>query len=107
MLLIALAAEPVASLLGILPHSYIVALAGVAILPSFQNALEQAFGGKLRFGAVVAFVVAATPFSLLGITSAFWALVGGLGGVAHRRARRPAGRLARHRGEDRGSAGRA
>ena len=79
MLLIALAASPVTSLLGILPHSYIVALAGLAILPSFQDALERAFGGSLRFPAVVAFLVAATPFSLFGITSAFWALVAGIG----------------------------
>src|SRR6185436_15634127 len=78
MLLIALAAAPVTSLLGILPHSYIIALAGLAILPSFQDALERAFGGTLRFGAVVAFLVAATPFSILGITSAFWALVAGV-----------------------------
>jgi hypothetical protein len=78
MMVIALAAAPVTSLLGILPHSYIIALAGLAILPSFQDALERAFGGTLRFGAVVSFLVAATPFSILGITSAFWALVAGV-----------------------------
>jgi len=32
----------------------------------------------MRFGALVAFVVAATPFSLLGVTSAFWGLVAGV-----------------------------
>jgi hypothetical protein len=79
MLVIAVAAAPVTSLLSILPHGYIIALAGLAILPSFQDALERAFGGTLRFGALVAFLVAATPFSILGITSAFWALVAGLG----------------------------
>jgi benzoate membrane transport protein len=78
MLLIALAAAPVTSLLGILPHSYVITLAGLAILPSFQDAIERAFGGTLRFGALVAFLIAATPFSIFGITSAFWALVGGL-----------------------------
>ncbi len=78
MILIALAAAPVTSLLGILPHSYVITLAGLAILPSFQDALERAFGGTLRFGALVSFLVAATPFSILGITSAFWALVAGL-----------------------------
>jgi hypothetical protein len=78
MILIALAAAPVTSLLGILPHSYIITLAGLAILPSFQDALERAFGSTLRFGALVSFLVAATPFSILGITSAFWALVAGL-----------------------------
>jgi benzoate membrane transport protein len=78
MLLIALAAAPVTSLLGILPHSYIVTLAGLAILPSFQDAIERAFGTTLRFGALVSFLVAATPFAIFGITSAFWALVAGV-----------------------------
>jgi benzoate membrane transport protein len=79
MLLIALGAAPVTSLLAIMPHSYVVALAGLAILPSFQDAMERAFGGTLRFGALVAFLVAATPFSFLGVTSAFWALTLGIG----------------------------
>jgi benzoate membrane transport protein len=78
MLLIAFAAAPVTSLFGILPHSYIITLAGLAILPSFQDAIERAFGGTLRFGALVSFLVAATPFELFGITSAFWALVAGI-----------------------------
>jgi len=78
MLAIALAAAPVTSLLAILPHSYVITLAGLAILPSFQDAMERAFGGALRFGSLVSFLVAATPFSMLGITSAFWALVLGL-----------------------------
>lgn len=95
--LIAIAATPVASLIGVLPSSYIVALGGLAILASFQDAMERTFAGGLRFGALVAFLVAATPFSLLGITSAFWALVAGFVGsllterselVAHWRQRR-------------------
>jgi benzoate membrane transport protein len=77
-LFLALAAMPIASLLSILPKTYIVALAGVAILSSFQDALEKSFGGNLRFGALAGFIVAATPFSVLGITSAFWAIVAGL-----------------------------
>jgi benzoate membrane transport protein len=74
-LLIAAAAGPVVSLFGILPTAYIVSLAGLALLPSLQNAFEKAFEGKLRFGAVVAFVVSASPFTLLGIGSACWALM--------------------------------
>jgi benzoate membrane transport protein len=74
-LLIALAAGPVVSLLGILPSAYIVTLAGLALLPSLQNAFEKSFDGKLRFGAVVAFVVSASSFTLIGIGSAFWALL--------------------------------
>jgi hypothetical protein len=79
MVVIALAAAPVTSLVGILPHSYVITLAGLAILPSFQDAMERAFGGTLRFSSLVAFLVSATPFSILGITSAFWALVIGIG----------------------------
>jgi benzoate membrane transport protein len=78
MMLIAVGAAPLTSLLGILPHSYVITLAGLAILPSFQDAMERAFGGTLRFGALVSFLVAATPFSILGITSAFWALALGM-----------------------------
>ena len=77
-ILIAVAAAPVASLLGILPKSYIFALAGLAILSSFQDAMTKAFTKKLPFGAVVAFAVASVPFAIAGITSAFWALVAGL-----------------------------
>jgi len=77
-LTIAVAAAPVASLLAILPSSYVFALAGLAILASLQDAFVKAFSEKLRFGALVAFAVAATPFAFLGITSAFWAVVAGL-----------------------------
>lgn len=76
-LIIALAASPVTSLVSILPRGYVLALAGLAILSSLQEALEKAFGGKLRFGALVAFAVAATPFGFAGITSAFWAVIAG------------------------------
>jgi benzoate membrane transport protein len=75
---LALAATPVASLLNVLPRSYIYALAGLAILASLQDALEKSFSGGLRFGALVGFIVAATPFAVLGISSAFWAIVAGL-----------------------------
>jgi hypothetical protein len=34
--------------------------------------------GKMRFGALVAFSVATTPFAIAGITSAFWAIIAGL-----------------------------
>jgi hypothetical protein len=78
MIIIALAASPVTSLMGILPHSYVVTLAGLAILPSFQDAMERAFGGTLRFASLAAFLVSATQFSILNITSAFWALVVGI-----------------------------
>jgi hypothetical protein len=48
------------------------------VLSALQGALEKAFGTTLRFSALVAFGVPATPFSFAGITSAFWAIVAGL-----------------------------
>jgi benzoate membrane transport protein len=74
---LAVAAAPVMSLMGVLPRSYVFALAGLAVLSALQDAFEKAFGGELRFGALAAFAVAATPFSIAGITSAFWAVVVG------------------------------
>jgi len=76
--IIALAATPVASLLNLLPKTYIFSLAGLAILSSLQDAFSKSFGSKMQFGALVAFVVAMTPFSVFGITSAFWAIAAGL-----------------------------
>jgi benzoate membrane transport protein len=77
-ILLAVAATPVMSLIGVLPAAYIVALAGLAVLSALQDAFEKAFGSTLRFSALIAFGVAATPFAILGITSAFWAIVVGL-----------------------------
>lgn len=75
---LAFAASPVTSVLAILPRAYVLALAGLAILSSLQEAFERAFAFRLRFGALVAFAVAATPVSFAGITSAFWAVVAGI-----------------------------
>jgi benzoate membrane transport protein len=54
---LAFAAAPMASLIGAVPPSYIFTLAGLAVLTAMQDALQTAFGEKLRFGSVVAFVV--------------------------------------------------
>lgn len=77
-IVMALSATPIASLLRVLPETYVFALAGLAILSSLQDAFVKAFAGNMPFGALVAFVVAMTPFALFGITSAFWAIVAGL-----------------------------
>jgi benzoate membrane transport protein len=77
-LLIAFAGTAIAALVAVLPKSYIFALAGLAILGALQDSLEKSFSGPLRFGALVAFIVAVTPFAVLGISSAFWALVAGI-----------------------------
>jgi benzoate membrane transport protein len=84
---LALAASPVTSFIAILPHNYVLALAGLAILSSLQEAFERAFNSQLRFGALIAFVVAATPFTIAGINAAFWAIIAGFLGslLAERR----------------------
>lgn len=81
-MLLALAAVPVAALLSALPASYIFAVAGLAMMAALQDAMEKAFGGGMRFGALVAFIVAATPITVFGITSAFWAIVAGIAASA-------------------------
>ena len=75
---IALGAGTLTSLLTVLPRTFVITLAGLAILSSLQSAFETAFGGKLRFGALAALAVAATPLSVFGITSAFWAILAGI-----------------------------
>jgi benzoate membrane transport protein len=75
---IALAASSVASLIAALPRSFVVTLAGLAILSAMQDGMQRAFSGSCRFGALAAFAVAATPFKILGIPSAFWAVVLGV-----------------------------
>ena len=77
-ILLAVAATPVMSLISVLPRSYVFALAGLAVLSALQDAFEKAFGSTLRFAALIAFGVAATPFSIAGITSAFWAIIAGV-----------------------------
>ncbi|MCH7713722.1 MAG: benzoate/H(+) symporter BenE family transporter [Chloroflexi bacterium] len=77
-MIIASAAGLVIPIIAVLPPSYIFALAGLAIFSSLQDAFEKAFGVNLRFGALVAFMVAMTPFALVGITSALWSVVAGL-----------------------------
>lgn len=81
-LLIAFAGTTIAALVGVLPKSYVFALAGLAILGALQDSLEKSFSGPLRFGALVAFLISVTPFAILGISSAFWALLGGVAGSA-------------------------
>jgi benzoate membrane transport protein len=75
---IALGAGTLTSLLVALPRTFVVTLAGLAILSSLQSAFETAFSGKLKFGALAALAVAATPFAVLGITSAFWSILAGI-----------------------------
>jgi benzoate membrane transport protein len=77
-LFLALSATTAGTLLEVLPVSLVVALAGLAILTAFVEALQRSFTAELPMGALFAFAIAASPLTLFGVGSAFWALVGGM-----------------------------
>jgi benzoate membrane transport protein len=67
------------TLVTVVPPEYILVIAGLAVLPSFEDALLRAFDGQLRFGSVVAFgMTLSSSLTLAGIPSAFWALPAGV-----------------------------
>jgi benzoate membrane transport protein len=77
-LLIALTAGLVVSIVGALPPSFVAVVTGLAVLSTFQDSLQRALGGAFRTGALVAFLVAATPFTAAGLGSSTWALLAGV-----------------------------
>ena len=50
----------------------------IPVLSAAQRALEICFGGPLRFGPMVAFAVALSPISVLGLNATIWALIAGM-----------------------------
>lgn len=76
-LLLALSAMTAGALLEVLPISLVASLAGLAILGALMDALQKTVATDLPMGAFFALVIAASPLTVLGISSAFWALVGG------------------------------
>ena len=76
-LFLALSAMTASPLLEVFPISLVASLAGLAILSVLMDALQKTVATDLRLGAFFALIIAASPFTILGIGSAFWALVGG------------------------------
>jgi benzoate membrane transport protein len=76
-LVIAAGAATVVALVGALPASLVAVVTGLAVLPSFQDSLERSLTASLRAGPLVAFLVAATPFEMAGVSSSSWALLAG------------------------------
>jgi benzoate membrane transport protein len=76
-LLLALSAMTASALLEVLPIGLVASLAGLAILSVLMDALQKTVVTDLPMGAFFALVIAASPLTILGIGSAFWALVGG------------------------------
>ena len=62
------------------PKALIMVVAGLAMIGVLLSALQQAFhkGGACQIGAFVALAVAMSQFTLLGISSPFWALLAGV-----------------------------
>ena len=77
-LLAGIAGGSIATLLTALPQAWILMLAGLALLGTISGSLWQALVDEThRDAAVVTFLITASGFTLGGIGSAFWGLVGG------------------------------
>jgi benzoate membrane transport protein len=69
----------IAGLFAAFPTAFISALAGLALLGTLGNSLASAVGDEReREAALITFLVAASGVTVLGIGSAFWAIVVGL-----------------------------
>lgn len=78
-LLLALLSTALTTVVSAAPDGVVQAVAGLGLLGTLGSALAGATAeGEGREAAVVTFVVAASGVSLLGIESAFWALLAGL-----------------------------
>lgn len=79
MILFGLLASYALGIVAGLPSALVSLLAGLALIKILINALKDAFGtGKYKNGAFAAFVVGMSGISIMGIGSAFWALVIGV-----------------------------
>ncbi len=88
-LLAGLFAATIASLLTTLPKELIVAIAGLALLGTIASSLQAALHQEhSREATLLTFVITVSGVSILGIGSAFWGLVIGLG-VYHLRKSTP------------------
>ena len=73
------ASRAVAAVSEAAPPGLLAAVAGLALVASFAGAASSAMGdAEHREAAAVAFLVAASGFSVAGIGAAFWSLVAGL-----------------------------
>ena len=69
----------VTSLFAAFPAELVMAVAGLALLPTLGGGLADALGDTgHRDAALVTFLITASGIGLGGIGAAFWGLVGGL-----------------------------
>lgn len=76
--LFALCAKMAVDAVKLVPIEFAGVLAGLAMFEVFGSAFKGAFTGKFKSGAMVAFFVCITNVPILGIGSAFWAMVLGV-----------------------------
>ena len=76
--LLGLCAACAGTLLAVLPVGFVPALAGLALLSAMMDALRRTTQTELPMGAFFALAIAASRVTLLGVGSAFWALIGGV-----------------------------
>lgn len=82
-LVMAVFGATVALLFAALPRELIVAIAGLALIPTIAAGLSGAMSEeRWREPALVTFLLAASGISLGGVGAAFWALVGGVSSAA-------------------------
>lgn len=78
-LILGICSAAFATLALLAPAGVIAAVAGIALIPTLASSLVGAVDSASdRLPAVITFMVAASGISVLGISSAFWALVAGL-----------------------------
>jgi benzoate membrane transport protein len=78
-LVLAACSAAVAALIAAAPAGVVETVAGLALLATLGGALASALADiREREGAVVTFLIAASGVGVLGIGSAFWALIAGL-----------------------------
>ncbi len=76
---LAIASAALAALVAVAPVGVIATVAGLALLGTLAAAFEGAVSERTgREAAVITFLVAASGVTVLGIGSAFWALIAGL-----------------------------
>lgn len=67
------------ALITVLPPELITALAGLAMLGVLLSAFKGAFAtNRYRLGALVALIIGISGASIFGVSTPFWALLGGL-----------------------------
>jgi benzoate membrane transport protein len=64
---------------GVLPLEFLVAIAGLAVIGVLAMSLKRISSGPLTLGPLVAFAVAVSDLSILGLGPYFWSLVFGVG----------------------------